>query len=121
MLDVTCTEIENRLISRENFIELVDRVEELVKLDRTIFDISHNVLKFPPELNTEVDKIEVLLSIIMQDTLNLISYYMWAIDFGNDYKPGCMNVDGEDLDISDSGKLYDALIKEMQRRCKPQQ
>ena len=115
MLSVTEKEFESRLISRDHFIELVDRVEELVKLDRTIFNISHNVLRFPPELNTEVDKIQVLLSIIMHDTTDLIGYYMWEIDFGNDYTPGCITLNDEEIDISDSGKLYDVLFEEMKK------
>ena len=113
MISVTEEEIKSRLISREHFIELVDRIEELVKLDRTIFDISHKVLEFPPELNIEVDKMQVLLRIIMQDSTDLIGYYMWEINFGEDYKPGCITFNDEEIDISDSGKLYDILYKEM--------
>ena len=115
MITVSEEEFKSRLISRDHFIELVDRAEELVKLDRTIFDISHKVLEFPPELNLEVDKIQILLSVIMQDTTDMIGYYMWEIDFGNDYKPGCITINDEEIDISDSGKLYDVLLKEMQK------
>ncbi len=43
-----------------------------------------------------------------------IEYFCFELDFGAKYKPGDItDKDGNDIDLSDAGKLYDFLIKEI--------
>ena len=42
-----------------------------------------------------------------------IDYFIWELDFGKKYKSGCITDKGKDVDISDSGKLYDFLINQI--------
>jgi len=39
-----------------------------------------------------------------------IEFFMWEIDFGRRYYPGCVKENGGNVDFSDAGKLYDYLI-----------
>ena len=40
-----------------------------------------------------------------------LDYFIWDLDCGRKYYPGCYRIDGENIDISTPEKFYDAMIK----------
>jgi hypothetical protein len=53
-----------------------------------------------------------LLEIIMDDESEDISYFCFELNYGSNYKPGCVtDENGNDLDFSTPESLYDYLIK----------
>lgn len=55
-----------------------------------------------------------LLENMFKDT-DVISYWLYDLDFGRDYEEGCfLRIDETPIDISSAEKLYDYLISEME-------
>lgn len=50
-----------------------------------------------------------LLGIMLDDRDDIIEYWACERNFGRDWRPGDLTVKGEDVDLSDAGKLYDYL------------
>lgn len=107
------------LISKQTFVKIInvmrDREDLVVKLNDIIRDykvtlhddfLDGNALVIGGE-----EEILELLEILMRDTCGDISYFMWEIDFGRDYEPGCITHDDKNIDLSSADKLYDYLVK----------
>lgn len=41
---------------------------------------------------------------------DMIGFYCWELDFGRKYKDGCFSIHGNNVDLSNAGKLYDAIL-----------
>ena len=77
---------------------------------------------FYPYSNYEAQMIKVLED-IFSDTGEWISYYIYELDFGRQWKTGCITEDGKDIPLSTPEELYDMLsdnlkdkIQELQKR-----
>lgn len=54
-----------------------------------------------------------LLQVQLKDDVSWIEYFMHELEFGKTYKDGdAMDENGQVIDLSDSGKLYDFLQRE---------
>lgn len=98
-------------LTKEEFVKYLRKVKDAFELDCDINDLSY---KKGVEFNTNfallADPVIELLSVIMNDTENDIQYFVYELNFGEDYFAGCFtNNDDEDIDISNSEKLYDYL------------
>lgn len=108
------------LISKQTFVKIIntmrDREDLVIKLNDIIREYRVTLREDFLDGNALIiggeDEIVELLEILMKDTCGDISYFMWEIDFGRDYEPGCITQDGEDIDISSADKLYDYLVSE---------
>ena len=63
---------------------------------------------FYPYSNYEVQMVKVLED-IFHDTGEWISYYIYELDFGRKWEPGCVTEDGKDIPLSTPEELYDML------------
>lgn len=106
------------ILSKEEFVKILDNLKET----EVFYDKINDVLKnygadgyiFPP---TNIDDVIFLLDkIFEQDRLDSwISYFVYELEFGKNYEEGTITYqDGTIIDLSNSGKLYDFLIKEME-------
>lgn len=90
--------------------ELVDKVEELFRDSRDNLEcdfcngaglqISHEGI------------VVKLLEKMMQDSVGNISYFIYELDYGREYKDGCVSDNNGNIDISTPEKLYDFLMTE---------
>lgn len=90
--------------------ELVDKVEELFRDSRENLEcdfcngaglqISHEGI------------VVKLLEKLMQDSVGNISYFIYELDYGRDYREGCISDNNDNIDISTPEKLYDYLMIE---------
>ena len=100
-------EILNRL---REATELVDKVEELFRSSRENLEcdfcngaglqISHECI------------VVKLLEKLMQDSAGNISYFIYELDYGKEYREDCVSDKNGNIDISTPEKLYDYLMKE---------
>ena len=107
-----------------NTIETVDTKERKYKMFEEYKTISIKLEKFndilreiDPEFgggyvhNKTIFLVEELLSKLVNDKYDNISYYMWEIDFGKEYKEGCITEeDGTPIPLSNAGELYDLIM-----------
>ena len=53
-----------------------------------------------------------LLEKLMQDSAGNISYFIYELDYGKEYREDCVSDKNGNIDISTPEKLYDYLMKE---------
>lgn len=110
------------LISREEFVKGIDRLREATDL----VDKINNIMRESRD-NIENDFMNAsALQITHEQTVvNLleklthddeiysdISYFIYELDYGRKYEPGMIkDKDGNELDFSNAGNLYDYLFK----------
>ena len=70
---------------------------------------------FYPYSNYEVQMVKVLED-IFHDTGEWISYYIYELDFGRKWEPGCVTEDGKDIPLSTPEELYDMLGNDKDRK-----
>lgn len=106
------------ILSKEEFVKILDNLKET----EVFYDKINDVLKnygadgyiFPP---TNIDDVIFLLDKIFKQNKydSWISYFVYELGFGEKYKEGCATEeDGTIIDLGNSEKLYDFLIKEME-------
>lgn len=42
--------------------------------------------------------------------INDIDYYMYELDFGKKWKPGCLTIDNKDISLRNSEDLWNILV-----------
>ena len=90
--------------------DLVDKVEELFRNSR---DNLGNDFCNGAGLQISHEGIVVqLLEKIMGDSCGNISYFIYELDYGKEYKEGCISDNNGFIDISSAEKLYDFLMIE---------
>lgn len=87
--------------------ELVDKINELFRESRENVECD---LCNGAGLQISHEGIVVqLLEKIMRDRGKDISYFIYELDYGKEYKPGCVEDESEIIDISTAEKLYEFL------------
>jgi hypothetical protein len=56
-----------------------------------------------------IDAIIALLKEAVNDTDDWIDYFVWELDFGRDYKDGCVTADGKNIPLKTVDDLWDIL------------
>jgi len=102
-------------MDRELFIDTMNKIEALAR-EQDEFDVL--LRKIDPEFgggyihNKTIFLLEELLSKMVNDKYDNISYYMWEIDFGKEWEPGCITEeDGTPIPLSNAGELYDLIME----------
>lgn len=94
--------------------ELVDKVEELFRNSRENLECDFcNAASL--QISHEGIVVE-LLEKIMRDEGEIISYYIYELDFGKEYVEGSVSDENGNIDISTPEKLYDFLVTEHEKK-----
>ena len=95
----------------------VDTINKLQELSEEQEEFNNILSKIDPEFgggyvhNKTIFLVEELLSKLMNDKYDNISYYMWEIDFGKEYQEGCItDEDGTPIPLSNAEELYDLIM-----------
>ena len=110
------------LISREEFVKCIDRLREATDLVDKIDDImreSRDNIKndFMNAASLQITHEQIVIDLLEKLThddeiYSDISYFIYELDYGREYKPGMIkDNDGNELDFSTAGNLYDYLSK----------
>ena len=110
--------------SKEDFVDAINRL----KAANNLQDDIDNLMEHARE-NIENDFMNAcalminhealvvkLLEVIMDDQDENISYFIYELQYGAEYEPGCYTINGKEVDISTPENLYDYLISEKERR-----
>ena len=107
------------ILPKQQFIKIINKLEAADKLQDAISDLMNEAKENIENdfmnacglmINHETIVIE-LLELLMKDNSDDISYYIYELNYGHDYEPGCITVDGQNIDFSNPGSLYDFLIE----------
>ena len=105
-------------MNKELFVNTINKMEELYE-EQELFS---NVLKkidndFGGCLihNKTITLLEDLLNKFVNDKYDYISYYLWELDFGKEYKDGVITeADGSIIKLSNPEELYDLIMREQE-------
>lgn len=112
-------------LSKERFCEIIDRLYEADQLQQEVERLFRNSRDNILRDFCNVGSLQIchegividLLERIMDDTAGDISYFVYELDYGKRYHPGCITekINGKDveIDLSTAGKLYDYLIRKI--------
>lgn len=108
------------MITREEFIKIIDRlkqaddfVKEVNNKARNLRDAVISDFFNASSLSISHEDIVVKLLEDMFNGTDMISWWLYELDYGRKYKRGCIkDCNGKNINLSDAGKLYDYLVKE---------
>ena len=101
------------ILSKETFVNSLNKVRDNIDRESRVSEVLYREGIGDVLLISCVDTVlDILEELFEHNNLSkgLIDYFCWEIDFGRDYKPGCLTYQGDDVDISSAEKLYDFLI-----------
>lgn len=108
------------MITREEFIKIINRLKETDDFVHEVNDKARNLKDavksdFFNAMSLSIsheDLVVKLLENMFNDT-DIISWWIYELDYGKQYKRGCIkDCNGKNINLSDAGKLYDYLKKE---------
>lgn len=113
--------MKNNILSREQFIKAIDSIKKAIEIEEKL----NNLIKeycidgfvfFNEDENEQlINTLEVMFECEVDDyTGTDISYFCYELDFGKEWKPGVITCNGEDINLSDAGHLYDYLISQLE-------
>lgn len=103
--------------SKEQFVKIINRLKAANDLQNKIQDlmyeaddnIDHDFMNAASLMINHEDTVVNLLQIIMNDEYDDIPYFIYDLDYGRDYYPGCITDEKGNIDFSTAEKLYDYL------------
>ena len=109
------------LINKEQFIAAITALKVQDEHDSKFADDLGNL--FPSAHtgnllynNTLVkEALMKLLGIIMNGEMDTIEYFVYSLNYGETYKPGCFKDNDKNIDLSSIEKLYDYLKSNEQK------
>ena len=110
------------LVNKNDFIEILNRLQNYTELQdniNTVFDgyIDNKEQDFCNAGSICIGHESIVVKLLedMFET-DLISWWIYELNYGKEYKPGCLTEDDKEVDVSTSDKLYDVLIKNLERK-----
>lgn len=89
----------------ENYYRFLEKLEEVSQIDFTnssFYSFSNQVSDFLVDL--------FFLRSPNPHWINDIDYYMYELDFGKKWKPGCITIDDKDIPLRNSEDLWNVLM-----------
>lgn len=110
------------ITSKEEFVKIMNRLRDYNDLQDKIQDLFRDNID-----NQEMDFMnagsicvghETIVVQLLENMFNagdIISWYLYDLDYGRKYTKGCISEqDGTPIDLTTPEKLYDYLVKEME-------
>ena len=111
------------MITKQEFVKIINRLRDYNDLQHKIQDLFRDNID-----NKEMDFINAGSICVGHETIvvkllenmfndkNTISWWLYECNYGRDFSLGDLEVDGVEIDLTTSEKLYDYLIKEMEEK-----
>lgn len=103
--------VEYPIPDKSQFCKLLKAMEELDKKQDKIYSVLEETCEdstlFLPSMQNEVIS---YLTECFHDKSKWISYFIYDLSYGIDWRPGMISIDGKDYCLKTSGNLYDLLI-----------
>lgn len=112
------------LIKKNDFIEIINRLQNYTELQDKINDLFEGLLDNREHDFCNAGSIcighESVVVKLLEDMFetDLISWWIYELDYGKEYKPGYLTEDDKEIDVSTVDKLYDVLIEDLERKKK---
>lgn len=110
------------LVNKNEFIKIINRLKDYTKLQDKINDLFKDLLDNKEQDFCNAGSIcighESVVVKLLEDMFetDLLSWWIYELDYGKEYKPGCLTEDDMEIDVSTADKLYDVLMKNYERK-----
>lgn len=117
-----CNENDNHvLITKEEFVDIINRLREssdlVDKVDTLFRESRENVeCDFCNAAGLQISHEPIVVNLlqkIMRDEGEDISYFIYELDYGRDYEPGCVTNGNGIVDMGTPEALYELLIHQI--------
>lgn len=113
------------LINKNEFVQIMDRLKNYDNLKDKIDDLFKELVDNKEQDFRNAGSIcighkSVVVNLLekMFET-DLISWWIYDLDYGKRYKAGCLTTyDNKEIDVSTTEKLYDVLVKDLEEKEK---
>lgn len=101
------------MITKNNFIKYINKIKELREIEDNLNSAGTKLVEF----HISFAEYEQLIVDILEDAFddqkfNWVSYFIYELDFGSEWCQGCIEMNGEDVFLSNASELYDLLVSE---------
>ncbi len=107
----------NQVMSELEFVEVMNLIQQQLEHDTKCHEAFKVILPddYVSSYNNDYycKALMKLLKSIFKDEFDNIEYFIWELDFGKKWKENSFTIYGKSIDISDAGKLYNFLIKQI--------
>ena len=98
------------MIDKQTFIKIITKLKEYMERVSKIEDTLNCVFNFSTLDDVVVELLEKLTNAeVDQVYSSTLSWWIYDLNFGKDWEPDSLIVDGESIDLSTAEKLYDFL------------
>lgn len=101
-------------MTKEQFVKAINSIKEYhTKIDNIQTVLEENcedVVFWPPSLEDTLVKV---LEDSFNDNTDIIGYFIYELEFGTQWKPGCIEENEKDIKMQTPEDLYDYLVSEL--------
>jgi hypothetical protein len=99
------------LIKKEQFLDMMQTVEDYWDWDSQLYDLGVEIDSVP--LTRMLSDFIDALKILVNDKDDMIEYYCWELEFGKRWQPRMViDSNGEDIPVASAEDLWNYLEKE---------
>lgn len=110
------------LVNKNEFVKIINRLKDYRDLQDKIDELFKGLLDNKENDFCNAGSIcighESVVVKLLEDMFetDLLSWWIYELDYGKEYKPGCLTEDDIEIDVSTTDKLYDVLMKSYERK-----
>ncbi len=98
-------------LSKDEFCKVIDKIKAHHKTINDLENILGVVFEFDDLQDTVIELLEKVMDVEPCEKFGSdISYFIYDLDYGKDWTPSSLTINGESVDISTAEKLYDYLM-----------
>lgn len=111
------------MISKEKFCNIISQLKEtndfVDEVNRKAKELHNNIANdFFDAMSLSISHEELVVQLLEEifDDSDMISWWIYELDYGRKYKKGCIqDADGKNINVSTVEKLYDYLVANMDK------
>ena len=110
------------IINKEKFVEIMNRLKNYNDLQENINELFKGYIDNRENDFCNAGSIcighESVVVSILEDMFetDLIGWWIYELDYGKEYSPGALLIDGKEIDVSTADKLYDVMIEDLKKK-----
>ena len=110
--------VPKNILSKEEFCEVIAQIKYYRQFENELYNVFNKFMcESPSFINCEGALVDTLNRMFNQKKNDYygtdVEYFIYDLNFGQDWEPGDLKCNGKDIDISDAEKFYDWLIYNM--------
>ena len=96
------------MLSRKCFKEHIQKLKNNAKITDRLYTASNGGIQLY-EISDLESSVVSLLQYATRDKSGWVSYWIYELDYGVDYRPGCVTIDDANVPLETADELYDCL------------